>query len=134
VQVAKLHSLLGAMHSIYVEGLNWLEGVDQDHKDEILESNPMLVFLLKVEVEKIKVQYAGGAKLAITLEVYEDSLLYEEEYVLCHSKQPHRVPEDVVMKVNLGTVEELQPIKINNQNSNPLKLTIYYRGRTMIIW
>jgi hypothetical protein len=113
VQVAKLHSPLGRTRPMYVEGLNWLEGVDQDEEDEILAANPALVSLFEVEVEKIKEQYETGKKPKVELEEDVDSLLYEEEYLLRQSKQPRRVPEDAVVEVNLGTPEEPQPVKIS---------------------
>ena len=60
VQVSKLHAPLGGVRPICVEGLNWLEGVDRDEEDILLEENPTLVSLFEVEVEKIKEQYATG--------------------------------------------------------------------------
>lgn len=54
IQVAKSHSPLGAARPVQVEGLNWLEGIDEDEEEEILASNPTLVSLFEVEVEKIK--------------------------------------------------------------------------------
>lgn len=43
----------------------------------------------------------------------EDSLLYEEEYVLRKSKQSRRVTEDAMKDVNLGETKELWNVKIN---------------------
>ena len=51
----------------------------------------------------------------------EDSLLYEEEYMLRRSKQPKRVPEDVVEEVNLGTEEEPQTVKISKNLDNEFR-------------
>ena len=73
----------------------------------------MLVSLFEVEVEKIKEKYLKGVVPIPALEDDEDSLLYEEEYVLRRSKQPRWVSEDAVVEVNLGTDEELQTVKIS---------------------
>lgn len=57
VQVSKLHAPLEGIRPICIEGLNWLEGVEQDEEDQILDAHPTLVSLFEVEVEKIKEKY-----------------------------------------------------------------------------
>lgn len=107
VEVFKLHAPLGGIRPVCIEG------VEQDEEDESLDANPTLESLFEVEVEKIKEKYLQGSAPVPPLEDDEDSLMYEEEYVLRQSKQPRRVPEDDVVEVNMGTKEEPQTVKIS---------------------
>lgn len=54
----------------------------------------------------------GKPKIRLNLDEDEDSILYEEEYLLRLSKKPRRVTEDEVEEVNLGTEAEPQCVKI----------------------
>lgn len=94
--------------------------MDDDEEEAILQANPTLVPFFEVQVEKIKERYIHllSQRLMVpetetTKDLLAEAEARKEEFRLRASKQPRRVPEDVMIDVNIGLPEQPKFVKIS---------------------
>ena len=124
---------------LYAEGLNLLEGIEEDEEERILRENPDLVSLFEVDIDSILSRYAPAAmtiqpiKEEAQIEQSDeqdsgDQTLQELQRWIESGEAKHilsersiRVKEDDLIDMNVGTTDDPKILKVSTKLKGQIK-------------